>query len=169
MNKSKLITSTYNKIADKYTQKYLDDLSDIPHIDKFLKYLPEKARVLDVGCGPGTFTRHLVKKGFEVEGIDSSSEMLRIAREKVPDIKFKLMDMRNLRYEENEFNGLLVAYSLIHIPSEEIPRTLDGFYRVLKSGGVILVIAQKGEQDRIVDEPLKKGEKIFINFFAKKA
>ena len=167
MDKSKFVVSTYDKIADKYTQQYFDDLTDAPYIDKFLAFLPKEAKLLDVGCGPGTFTKYLLKKGFDVEGLDLSQEMLKIAKEKVPQVEFKKMDMRNLSYPNETFDGLLVAYSLIHIPSEEIPLTLKGFSRILKSKGQIMVIVQGGEPDKIVDEPLKKGEKIFINFFTK--
>lgn len=167
-DKSKFAVDVYDKIAEKYTQQYFDDLTDLPYIDKFLDYLPIEAIILDIGCGPGTFTQYLVKKGYRVEGADLSSEMLKIARKKIPGVKFTSMDMRKLKYPPEEFEGLLVAYSLIHIPSAEIPDALKGFYRVLKPGGSMLVIAQKGEPDKVVDEPLKKGEKIFINFFTKK-
>lgn len=167
MDKSKFAVSTYNKVADKYAQKYFDDLTDTPYINKFLALLPKSAKVLDIGCGPGTFTKYLLGKGFDVEGIDLSSEMLRLARENVPQAKFAEIDMRKLTYPDESFDGLLVAYSLIHIPSEEIPAALKGFYRILKLGGVVLIVAQKGKPDKIVDEPLKEGEKIFINFFTK--
>lgn len=167
MDKSKFAVSTYDKIADKYTQQYFNDLTDATYIDKFIALLPKNSKVLDVGCGPGTFTKYLLERGFDVEGVDLSSKMLRIAKEKLPRAKFTQMDMRKLKYLNESFDGLLVAYSLIHIPSEEIPDTLRGFYRILKSGGVALIIAQKGEPDKIVEEPLKKGEKIFINFFTK--
>jgi len=167
MDKSKFAVSTYNKIADAYTKQYFNDLTDLPYIDKFLLKLPASAKILDIGCGPGTFTQYLQQKGFEVEGIDLSEEMIKIAKEKVPGVTFRLMDMRKLEYPDNSFGGLLVAYSLIHIPSEEIPSTLLGFKKVLKTGGYMMIIAQGGEPDKIVDEPLKEGEKIFINFFTK--
>lgn len=167
MDQSKFAVSTYDKVANKYTEQYFNDLSDSPIIDKFLSLLPQRAKILDVGCGPGEFTGYIMKKEFDVEGIDLSGEMLKIAKAKVPDGKFKLMDMRKLDYPDSTFDGLLVAYSLIHIPSNEIPATLSGLSRVLKPGGKILILAQKGEPDKIVDEPLKPGEKIFINFFSK--
>ena len=91
--------------------------------------------------------------------------MIKIAQQKVPNCKFQVMDMRHLTYGDHSFEALLSAYSLIHIPSEEILSTLKGFYRILKSGGVLGIITQAGEPDQLVDEPLKKGERIFINFF----
>ena len=77
------------------------------------------------------------------------------------------MDMRRINYLDNFFDGLLAAYSLIHIPTEEILDTLRGFKKILKPNGSMMIIAQGGEPDKFVDEPLKKGEKIFINFFTK--
>lgn len=167
MDKSQFIIPTYNKIADTYTRQYFNDLTDLPYIDKFINKISQGAKILDIGCGPGTFTKYLREKGFDVQGIDLSEEMIKIARRKIPDVDFKLMDMRKLEFEENSFDALLAAYSLIHIPSEEIPHTLKGFFKILKPGGSIMIIAQGGEADRIVDEPLMKGERVFINFFTK--
>lgn len=167
MDKSKFAVSTYDKIASIYAKQYFNDLTDAPYVDKFLKLLHLGAHVLDVGCGPGTFSRYLKDKGFDIEGIDLSEEMLRIAKVNVPDVKFQLMDMRQITFSDESYDGLLVAYSLIHIPSKDINNTLKGFNRILKSDGKILIIAQRGEPDKIVDEPLKVGEKMFINFFSK--
>jgi len=167
MDKSKFAVSTYNKIADEYTKQYFNELTDTPWIDRFLDCLPKGAKILDIGCGPGTFTGYVANKGYKIKGIDLSSKMINIAREKVPGIDFKVADMRKLSYEGEVFDGLLAAYSLIHIPSKEMVATLKGFYRILQKGGVLLVIAQKGEPDKIVDELLKEGERIFVNFFTK--
>ncbi len=165
MDKSKFAVDTYNKIAEIYTDKYFSDLTDTPYIDKFLNQLPRGGKVLDIGCGPGTFSKYLVDKGFAVEGVDLSTEMIKIAKIKVKGASFNIMDMRRLDFGNSFFDGLLVAYSLIHIPSKEIANTLKGFNRVLKIGGLVLIVAQCGESDKTVDEPLMKGEKIFINFF----
>ncbi len=166
-DKSKLAVSTYEKIADIYTKQYFNDLTDTPFIDKFLEKLAERAHILDVGSGPGQFTKYIMDKGFRVIGVDYSHEMLATARKMVPNGNFHHADMRDLPFGNAEFDGLLVAYSLIHIPSEDIPKTLDGFYKILKPGGYIEVIAQKGEADKVIDEPFLPTEKMFFNFFTK--
>lgn len=167
MDRSKFAVSTYNKIADAYSKQYFDDLSDAPYIDKFLDLLPLNSKILEVGCGPGQFVKYLIEKGYKTEGIDLSEKMIEIAKEKVPQGKFQVMDMRKLDFDNESFDGLLVPYSLIHIPSEEINLTLKEFARVLKSGGHILLIAQRGEADKLVEEPLKVSEVMFVNFFTK--
>lgn len=167
MDKSKFAVAGYEKIAQKYTDLYFNDKSDLGFFDKFLTFLPKDAKVLDIGCGPGTFTQHLIDKGFQVEGIDLSLSMIKIARGKLPQGTFKLMDMRRLEYPDNYFEAIFAAYSLIHIGSPDILATLKGFYRVLKLNGLLGLINQKGEADKIVPEPLKAGEKMFFNFFTK--
>ena len=64
-------------------------------------------------------------------------------------------------------SGIVSIFSLIHIPSVEIPDTLKEFNRVLKPGGFLLLIVQKGKADHITEEPLDKTEKTFINFFTR--
>lgn len=165
VDENQIAVLTYDKIAQIYTDKYFDDKTDIPFIDKFISYLPKGCRILDVGSGPGEFAKYLLEKGFIVEGIDLSDEMLGIAQQKVPEAKFTKMDMRRLTFHEESFNGLLVAYSLIHIPSSDLSDTLKGFYRLLKQNGHILLITQRGKADQLVDEGFKPDEKMFFNFF----
>lgn len=165
MDKSKLAVDTYEKIAGKYAEQYFDDLVDIPYIDNFLAKLPKGGKILDVGSGAGQFAKHMMEKGFEVIGIDYSQEMVKIAKEKVPSGDFRHMDMRHLDFPDGSFDGLFAAYSLIHIPSEEIPATLLEFKRVLRVGGLIEIGAQQGEADQIVNEPFMPTEKMFFNFF----
>lgn len=45
-------------------------------------------KVLDLGCGAGPLTRALVEAGFEVTGVDTSAELLKLARTKVPSARF---------------------------------------------------------------------------------
>lgn len=165
MDKSKLSVDTYEKIAGKYAEQYFDDMVDVPYIDKFLAKLPKQGKILDVGSGPGQFANHMTQKGFEVIGIDFSNEMVSISKRKVPNVDFLHMDMRQLDFPDNSFDGVFSAYSLIHIPSEEVLETLKGFRRVLKLGGFVEIAVQKGEADRIIDEPFMPTEKMFFNFF----
>lgn len=42
----------------------------------------EKNTILDLGCGTGTLTELLARKGYDMIGLDNAQEMLQIAREK---------------------------------------------------------------------------------------
>jgi len=129
------VKQLYSVIAQDYTDRYFGDLSDAPIVDELISRLPPGARVLDAGCGPGTFTRYLSNKGFLAEGIDLSPAMLAAALEGVPQCSFREMDMRSLAYHDGAFAGVLAAYSLIHIPTTDLPRVLGELHRVLQPGG----------------------------------
>ena len=160
-----ITTDTYNLIAEMYAEKYFDDVSDFKRITSFFQDIPKNGSVLEVGCGAGQFVKYLLSCGFLVTGVDLSESMLTLAHKKVPEGKFQLMDMRFLTFDDNQFDAVLAAYSLIHIPTAEIVSTLKGFYRVLKPGGKLCIIAQRGAPDHFVDESLAPGKRVFFNFF----
>jgi len=162
---TKYVEDTYAKIAQAYADEFFSDTSDLPSINQLVEKLEAGAKVLDIGSGPGQFAKFLNDKGFAVEGIDNSDEMLSIAKAKVPDVTFTKMDMRSLSFPDSCFDGVLAAYAIIHIPTDELDGVFAEMKRVLKPDGYILFIVQQGEADQVLDEPLVKGEKIFVNFF----
>ena len=62
----------------------------------FNRYSVPKELVLDLGCGTGTFTKMLAKEGYDMIGIDASSQMLQeaMAKEDTGNILWLLQDMR---------------------------------------------------------------------------
>lgn len=72
--------------------------TEVPEGDEALK--SEADLVLDLGCGTGTMTGLLADRGFDMIGVDSSFEMLEVARDKCAqegrDILFLNQDMREL-------------------------------------------------------------------------
>ena len=163
-DKNMIAVDTYNKIAQEYDKEFGNDYSDTPYVDKFLNYLEGK-KVLDIGCGVGNLTKYIMDKGFNVEGIDLSKEMLNIAKQKYSDIKFYEMNMKEITLRK-KYDGIMLAYSLFHLTKKEVIEVLPKYYDLLNSNGKILLILQYGQGERIVDEPLKEGLKIFINYYS---
>lgn len=65
--------------------------SEVEYISSLIEKIGIKAAgsLLDIGCGTGKHAAEFIECGYEVFGVDLSSEMLRIAKENVPNCKFK--------------------------------------------------------------------------------
>lgn len=89
-------------------------------------------RILDVGCGTGHLTAQIAQAGALVTGIDRSAEMIRQAKEKYPDLRFQVMDAREIIFAE-AFAAVFSNATLHWIPEAE--RVIAGIARSLRPGG----------------------------------
>jgi SAM-dependent methyltransferase len=93
-------------------------LTFVPALDALvLDTLPAGGRVLDLACGTGQLAGLLAERGFRVTGIDSSSEMLALARSNAPGVEFVLADARMFVLTERFDAAVSVYDSLNHILS----------------------------------------------------
>ena len=101
-------------------------------------------RLLDVGCGPGGFCRLAADAGAAVTGLDASPAMLEVARERVPEGRFDVGDMRQLPYDDDSFNVVTLFNSLQFCanPSE----ALSEVRRVAEPGATVFVVVFGREQ-----------------------
>lgn len=65
----------------------------VPALQQQLNGMPRNARLLDIGCGNGYNAGRFLEWGFDVVGIDISSEGVRIAQEEYPQARFVRMDI----------------------------------------------------------------------------
>jgi ubiquinone/menaquinone biosynthesis C-methylase UbiE len=164
-DRSQQAADIYDRMAEAYTKLFWEDYSDDPETDIFLKLLPRDGYILDAGCGPGNISRLLIAKGFSVIGVDLSAEQIRIARERVQEATFLEMDIRKLSFKDSSFDGVYSAYSLMHIPNEDVLPTLREFYRVLKPKGCLFLAAKAGPGETYLEEPLANNELCYFNFY----
>lgn len=87
------------------------------------EYKVPKGLLLDLGCGTGTLTEMLAGRGYDMIGIDNSSNMLAIAMEKretsKKDILYLLQDMREFELYGTVGAVISVCDSLNYLLEEE--------------------------------------------------
>ncbi len=95
--------------------------------------------LLDVACGTGNHVEYL-KQHYTVEGLDSSSEMLRIARKKLPDIVFHLGEMTSFKLK-NRFDIITCLFSAIgHVKTKARMRgAVRNMAGHLQPGGLMIL------------------------------
>ena len=110
--------------------------------------------VADIGCGAGRVTAHLNELGLPAFGIDLSPQMIAVARQAYPGLRFEVGSMLTLDLPDGTLGGLLAWYSTIHVPNDRLPEAFAEFYRVLLPGGYALLAFQVGDGPRHVTQAL---------------
>lgn len=103
------------------------------------KHLPQAKTILDLGCGTGRHDHLLAQMGFEVTGIDRSTEMLAEAASQPSSLTFHQGDLRTVRLSAT-FD---VVISLFHVMSyqttnEELAAAFATARAHLKPGGLFI-------------------------------
>jgi SAM-dependent methyltransferase len=93
------------------------------------------ARVLDVATGPGSLVAAAVRRGAQPVGVDLSSKMIELARQKYPSIEFHEADVERLPFPEQAFDAVVCGFGLGHFPRPEAAAA--ECVRALKNGGRI--------------------------------
>jgi SAM-dependent methyltransferase len=102
---------------------------------------PAGSRVLEVGCGVGAQTVHLVAAApaAEITAVDVSAESLATARARIGDrVRWCRADLFALPFQDGEFDHLFVCFVLEHLPDPLA--ALHALCRVLRPGGTVTVI-----------------------------
>lgn len=157
------------KIYRKLGKQYLRRIKDITpkEIYDFMKLLPKGGRVLDVGCAGGRDSERFAQKGLQVIGIDLVDAFLEEARKAVPEGKFVKMDMRELEFPENYFDGIWANAVLLHLSKKDVPKVLKNFYKVLRSNGKLHIRVKRGEGTGYEKDKLSGGEERLFVYFQK--
>lgn len=148
--------NTYNSVVEDYADRDEMVIPETPDVNsalkEFVKLLSPHAKVLDVGCGAGRDSRVLAKNGLEVAGIDFSEKMIEAAKKKNSKVEYRLMDMEEISFPKNSFDGIWANASLHHIPKSRLPSVLQKICTILKNNGVFFLKVKLGDGEGIKED-----------------
>lgn len=133
--------------------------------EPFASLLHPGSRILDFGCGSGRDSLHFHTMGFDVDPVDGSEGMCRIARENTG------LPVRRMLFTEldsiEEYDGVWACSSLVHLSKEDLVPVFHRIYNALRSGGIFYSSFKDGDfqgirddryyTDLLVDELVKLG------------
>ncbi len=107
--------------------------------------LPESSHVLEVGCGAGSTSVALARRGYKVTAVDTVDDMIHLTRQAVDraglgtSVETTSADICQLSFPEQQFD-LVLAVGVI--PWLEQPgNAISELYRVVKRGGYVILTA----------------------------
>jgi len=131
------------------------------------KRLHQNSRLLDVGCGNGKTLIPMVKKKYDVVGLDVSRTALKILEETLKRYgvcaKLVLGDATSFPFHDSCFDAVLSNYVLTHLLDEDRIKGVNEIRRVLRNNGFLFMEVFSANDFRY-----GKGKKIEENSFLRK-
>lgn len=169
-NKTEQLISLFDSISDEYDHfNQFASLGLAKHwrrisVALLKKYRSEK--ILDIACGTADMCLLMADKlnPLEITGIDVSSEMLRVGRQKINDqglsrlIQLQTGDSSTLNFPSESFDIVTVAFGIRNF--EKLTDSIQEMNRVLKPGGVLLIVEVNEPKSKM----MKSLYKMYMNF-----
>ncbi len=132
------IGRAYDQIAHRWASEDFNRDNGIYQHQRAIAFAERRGMALDVGCGcNGRLVDLLLVAGFEPEGVDISSEMVRLARLRHPEISFHHRDICS--WEPPRSYDFITAWdSIWHLSSERQARVLRKLIGALRPQGVMI-------------------------------
>lgn len=112
-------------------------------LDAFIAALPAGGTVLELGCGGGQDSRHMIDHGCDVTPTDGSPELAaeaeRLLGRPVRVMTFDALDDRNA------FDGVWACACLLHVPIADLPFILRKVHRALRQDGRFVASFKSGQ------------------------
>ena len=138
----------YEKYAERFFETtVLADMHDV--YQPFLSLVKPRGRILDLGCGSGRDSRYFIRHGYQVEAVDASPALARLASEYIGQ-EVICGRIEELKYDQ-EFDGIWACASLVHIEKKDMPEILKKLTRALNLEGILYISLKYGEGEGVKD------------------
>ncbi len=132
------VKAIYDHVSPEYWEKFGGYPNEIhkKYLKKFLGRMTPGSILLSAACGAGRYDGILLEAGHRVVGIDQSVGMLERARERFPEVSYKVMRLQEMDFQE-VFDGVVCIDAMEHVCPEDWPIILGRFREALKSSGLL--------------------------------
>lgn len=96
----KQVYDLYDEITYWFDTNRNKGLMEREYLEILVNSIPKKGKILDLGCGSGEpIAKLLIEKGFQLYGVDGSKNMIELCKQRFPNHKWIIADMRVLRVQ----------------------------------------------------------------------
>ena len=133
----------YERAAPRYTASSAQDRHQL--LDPFLDRLTPGAEILELGCGIGLDSAHILKRGFILDATDGAAAMVRKANERFD------IGARQMRFDEldtvERYDAIWAHACLHHLPRADLSLVIERIFRALRAGGLHFANYKLGDKE----------------------
>ena len=158
---------SYDRTAKAFSSS-IGRLSNYDHTyDAMADQLNEGDLLLDLACGPAQISGYIWdKKTIRVTGVDLSSEMLSIARDRIPDGEFFKASILDFR-QGGPYDGILLGFGLPYLDEAQLSPCLTNAASLLKPGKAIYLSFMHGRGCRVETTSFGGDHEFLIHYHPK--
>lgn len=109
------------------------------YLDTFLSGIPQTSLILDAGCGTGRpMAEYVISRGYELEGIDQSLQMLALAKQRFPACVWSYATLEDYPFA-GEYGGIICWDALFHIERHHHAEIFQRMAASLLPGGRLML------------------------------
>jgi ubiquinone/menaquinone biosynthesis C-methylase UbiE len=141
----------FDEFAAEYASRFDNVNGYREHLSHFCDLIkPGKPSFLELACGPGNVTRFLCNRfpDSRIVGIDLAPGMIEIARKQLPDLDFRVMDVRDISTITEKFDAVMCSFCLPFLSKSDAAKLIADCADRLKAGGVIYLSTMEGDENR---------------------
>ncbi len=155
---------TYNRAARALAAKFAGIGARTEDIDLVFDLVSEAdPRVLEIGCGDGRDAIEITKRTNNYTGLDISSEMLRIAQERLPNADFVCSDILDYEFPQG-LHAIFAFASLLHLPKDDVAYVLARSHKALAQHGILYLSLKHADKYEVAVQHDEFGERTFYYY-----
>jgi SAM-dependent methyltransferase len=126
----------YYHVIESSSRVFLDEINFLDRL--FQKYKLQS--ILDLGCGTGEHVYAIQQRGYSIFGMDSSQNMLEVAKRRYTQCNFFLGELQKFELERH-VDGMICLFGTFNylISDSEVNQALSKIYHNLKSNGILFL------------------------------
>ena len=142
---------TWNNIAQRYEDKFMEFGLYNDTYKRFCDLLSRQdASVLEIGCGPGNITRHIldVNARLKVLATDISKNMIDLAKKNNPEVEIQMLDCMSLNTIRTKFDGIVCGFTIPYLSKPDCLKLIADCSNLLAEEGVLYLSFVAGDYEK---------------------
>lgn len=162
----------FDEFAAEFAERFMNIELYTDSTDTFCNLIKNDCpKILELGCGPGNVTSFLKIRFPEAQiiAIDLAPKMIEIARKHLPDVDFRVMDVRGISSVPEKFDAVMCSFCLPFLSKSDSCKLIADCAEKLNSGGVLYISTMEGDETKAGFETtsFSRDSEIYFNYHSR--